>query len=33
VLRDRPSLKENCTAIKTGRSDQRMYSHVNEAST
>ena len=24
VLRDRPSLKENCTAIRTGRSDHRM---------
>ena len=24
VLRERPSLKENCTAISTGSSDQRM---------
>ena len=33
VLRDRPSLKENWTAMTIGRSDHRMYSHVNVAST
>jgi hypothetical protein len=33
VLRDRPSLKENCTAIRTGSRDQMMYSHVRPAST
>ena len=33
VLRDRPSLKENCTAIRTGTRDHRMYSQVTAAST
>src|SRR5690242_6602992 len=33
VLRDRPSLNENCTAISTGSSDQRTYSQVTVART
>src|SRR3954466_12777204 len=32
TLRDRPSLNENCTAIRTGSSDHRTYSHVIVAS-
>src|SRR5215212_8046208 len=33
VLRDRPSLNENWTAISTGSSDHRMYSQVTVART